>query len=643
MKFPPKVILTFFILTLCCGTNTAFAQSTSTTKKDTTYLPVDSTKFFAFTENDFPYGNSGTLFPLFNKLDNFQDFHPRQASLGNAGSPEKYIGFYGPPTTAFNRGRKSFYYFGFSPENRTFYSSERAYTKLQYIVGQKQELDVHVIHGHPFGKNCNVAFGFDRVRSTGFYQRQNTNNTSVDLDGWYRAPGRRYAMLADIYWTTENVAENGGISNDSNFDFGNQLDRHLVAVNLSAAETRQRLRGAWYKEYWSFGAIADTISDKSDSTGIRTSIRPSWAVVHISSISDEKYAYNDGNPTEGFYANIYRDSLNAHDSTYIWRVENGLWLERFDAGENKSTRLLSGKIGVREEAGRLVNDTIRLKFQNIFLDGRIKLASKNKWWDAAILQGWYVVNGTNKNDYSAAIDTKTKALTKFHLYAFLSAQATLTQPDFIFRHYSGNFFRWQNDFSQTGITSVKAGIGKEKSITSGFRISAGWIQYTNPTYFDATLLPVQSQQSVQAFFAQLVWNTGTKHFKARNNITWNSIPGNSPVRLPELIVRESLYADFFLFKSALQMQVGLDATWYSSYFADAYNPNISQFYVQDSKSIGNYVFLDPFLSIKVKPVRVFVKADHLNAGWFGRTYYQVPHYPGNDFALKFGMSWVFND
>jgi len=38
-----------------------------------------------------------------------------------------------------------------------------------------------------------------------------------------------------------------------------------------------------------------------------------------------------------------------------------------------------------------------------------------------------------------------------------------------------------------------------------------------------------------------------------------------------------------------------------------------------------------------------VKADHLNAGWFGRKYYQVPHYPGNDFALKFGLSWIFND
>lgn len=640
MKFPHKALLPFFALIILIGNTTAFAQSA--TKKDTASFPVDSTRFFSFSENGFPYGNFAVLNPLENKLDNFQNFHPRQASLGNAGSPEKFIGLYEAPTlSAFNSRRNSFSYFGFSPANRTFFTSERPYTKLQYIVGQKQELNVSVIHAHPFGKNCNIAFQFERTRSTGFYQRQNTNNTGVDLNGWYRAPGRRYAMLADLYWTNSNVAENGGIKNDSSFDFANQLDRHLVGVNLSSAETRQRIRGAWFKEYWSFGSVIDTISDPNDSVNIRTSIRPSWAIVHTSSISDEKYAYNDQNPADGFYSNIYRDSLYAHDSTYVWRLDNGLWMERFDQGENNAPRFWSGKIGVRQETGRLLNDTIRFPFQNFYLDGALKLIQKD-WWMATI-RAWYVLAGTNQNDYSATLEAQSKKLGKSNLHLFLNGQLSLNQPDFIYRHYSGDFFRWQNDFSQTGITSVKAGVGNKTSQTNAFRIYVGISQYSKPTYFDATFLPQQYANSVQAIFAQMLWNTGTRHFKARSNITWNNLPNNSPIRLPDLIVRESLYADFNLFKSALQMQVGLDATWYSSYFADGYNPNISQFYVQDSKSIGNYVFLDPFLSIKIKPVRIFVKADHLNAGWFGRTYYQVPHYPGNDFALKFGMSWVFND
>jgi hypothetical protein len=91
------------------------------------------------------------------------------------------------------------------------------------------------------------------------------------------------------------------------------------------------------------------------------------------------------------------------------------------------------------------------------------------------------------------------------------------------------------------------------------------------------------------------------------------------------------------------MQAGTDAEWFSGYFAQGYNPNIAQFYLQNSQEIGNYLYLDPWISIRIKPVRVFVKADHVNAGLFGRKYYLAPRYPHNDLALRLGISWVFND
>jgi len=642
MNFQKKISFYLLFYLFLSESQYLVAQTTLPTKKDSITLPVDSTRFFSFSENGFPYGNAGDLKKIDNKLDAFQNFHERQASLGNAGAPEKQLQLPEPNAIDFRRSINNFSTFGFLPQNRTFYTSEKPYTKLQYIVGQKQELNVSIIHAHPFGKNCNIAFGFNRIRSTGFYQRQNTNNTSLDLNGWYRAPGKRYAMLSDIYWTSDNVAENGGIKNDSDFDFAKQLDRHLVNVNLSSAETRQRMRGIWLKEFWYFGSVIDTISDKNDSGNVRTEIRPSWAIVHTISLSDEKYSYTDQDPPIGFYPNIFRDSLLGKDSTYLWRFENGIWLERFDVGENKTKRFLSGKIGLREENGEISNDTIRFMFQNIFVDGSLKLAMKNKWWNSVVLKGWYVLNGTNKNDYFASGETVTKELTKFKLILFLNSKISLTQPDFIYRHYSGDFLRWQNDLTQTGIANVKAGIEK-KIGTDVFQVCGGLFEYSRPTYFDSTFTPVQYSKSVQALFAQASCIVGTTGFKIRSNITWNDMPKDSPIRLPEFIVRESVYGNFRLFKNALQLQAGVDATWYSAYFADGYNPNLAQFYVQDSKSIGNYIFLDPFVSFKVKPVRVFVTANHVNAGWFGRKYYQVPHYPGNDFALKFGLSWTFND
>lgn len=297
MKFRTKVIITFFFLSLL-GLFKLSAQKATT---DTNSFPVDSTQFFTFTEQGFAYGNSGNQIPLINTLDNFQNYRERHQNTGNAGSPQKQLLLPAVSYQTFRSRPNSFSYFGYGSNNRRFYNSERPYTKIHLILGQKEELNVGVTHAHPFGKNCNVAFGFDRIRSAGFYQRQNTNNTSVNLNGWYRAPGKRYATLADIYWTTINAVENGGIADDDDFEFATQLDRRIVQVNLSGAETAQRTRGAWVKQYWSFGPVADTIIDKNDSLNFKTKIYPSWAIVHTVGISDEKYIYTDKDPQGGFY------------------------------------------------------------------------------------------------------------------------------------------------------------------------------------------------------------------------------------------------------------------------------------------------------------------------------------------------------
>lgn len=644
----PLMKLRLQIILLCCfclaGGNALLAQK-SITRKDTT-IPVDSTKFFWFAEDQFQYGNTGSKNPLLNRLDGFQDYHPRQASLGNAGAPEKQLALPGASPDAFSRGINNFSYFGYLPLNHRFYTSEKPYTKLQYILGQKQELNVSVIHAHPFGQNCNVAFGFDRTRSTGFYRRQNTNNTSVNLNGWYRSPGRRYALMADVYWTTANVAENGGIKRDSSFEFGTQLDRQLVSVNLSDATTKQRLRGAWVKQYWSFGKTADTLSVKSDSTSLRTKIQPSWALVHTFLIRDETYQYTDGLPASGFYDIIYNDSTATNDSTYLWRAENGLWLELFNQKKHDTAvyiRPYSGKIGVRQEFGEIKNDTIYRHFSNTFIDGNFILQPGRFGWrrfvPAITVKAWYVLSGYNQGDYNASF-----SFVQFGKYALI-ADASRRHPAFLYTNYSGNHFRWENDFSSSDIASVK--LQTMQIFGNDWRnfifAEAGIYTYSHPLYFDSTYLPAQYNGSVNAVTASLHLDIGTKKFRTRTKFTWNSIPSSAPIRLPELIVRESVYGDFNLFHSALKLQAGVDATWYSAYYADAYNPNIAQFYIQNSSEIGNYVYLDPWVSIKVKPVHIFIKADHVNAGLFGRKYFTLPHYPANDFALKFGMSWVFND
>ncbi len=637
MKSRTKVITSFLLLWLP-GFNLPAQKATT----DTNSFPVDSTQFFTFTEHGFAYGNTGNSIPLVNTLDNFQNYRERHPNTGNSGSPQKQLQLPKSSYETFRARTGTFDYFGYRKDNRRFYDSEKPYTKIHLILGQKEELNVGVTHAHPFGKNCNVAFGFDRIRSAGFYQRQNTNNTSVNMNGWYRAPGKRYAMLADIYWTSVNAAENGGIADDEEFEFDRQIDRRIIAVNLSAAETSQRMRGAWVKQYWSLGPVVDTLTKKNDSLYFKTKIYPSWAIVHTIGISDEKYIYEDRDPKSGFYANVLLDTNFTQDSTYTWKVENGLWLERFQLHDQGKIRKLFGKVGVRHESGEIFNDTIYKAFSNFLLDGSLDFkkadtASRKKLIPDANLKGWFVLNGYNKGDYFIHAEIGKRA--KYNI----TAEQKRQHPDFIYSHYSGNHLSWINDFysstqSDLLLTALKF-FGKSNLLGA----TAGVHNYLMPVYFDENYLPAQFAGAINAISGRVYLSLGTASFKTKTDFTWNKLPGNSPIRLPEFVVRESIYGNFRLFKKALQLQVGVDATWLSAFYGDGYNPNISQFYIQNTKEIGNYVFIDAWLSIKVKPVRIFVKADHLNAGMFGRNYYLVPHYPQNDFAIKFGLSWVFND
>jgi hypothetical protein len=634
MKFIRSASLLIIFL---CGIRPAFAQQKP--KVDTSSTPVDSSRFFTFTENGFPYGNPGWMkLPITNYLDGVQDFHQRNPNTGNAGSPQYNLELPAIDPRIFRARPSSFSYFGYNALNRKFYDSEKPYTKILFIVGQKEELNVGITHAHPFGKNCNIAFGFQRTRSTGFYQRQNTNNTSLDLNGWYRSPGKRYALMADVFWTYIDVNENGGIANDSDFEFATQLDRKIVAVNLDAAETRQRTREAWVKEYFSLGNIIDTIPDKNDTGKVRMIIAPSWAFVHTISISDEKYVYSDRDPQSGFYANVLNDTDLTHDSTYTYKLENGLWLERFQLHNGKQ-RSLFGKLGVRHETGEIFNDTIYKAFSNFLLDGSISFQRPDSQvtsvFSNANLKGWFVLNGYNKGDYFLHARVAS--------FIIITAEQKRSHPDFIYLHYSGNHFSWVNDFYSSTQTDLLGSSHILLGRAGEIDLRAGLHNYEKPVYFDENYLPAQLAGSVNAVSTEAILLLGTKSFKTKTDFTWTKIPDSSPIRMPELLVRESVYGNFRLFKKALQLQVGADVTWFSSFYGYAYNPNISQFYIQNDKAIGNYPFIDAWAAIKVKPVRFFVKADHVNAGMTGRNYYLIPHYPQNDFALKFGLSWVFND
>lgn len=619
-------------------------------KKDTTSIPIDSAKYFRFQEAFFVAGGQvAELYPIVVRLDAFQLTGYRNTGLGNLGSPGRMLELPASPAEAFRRAQSSFDFFGYSDANRMYYTSKRPFTSIRYVVGQRRASETEVIHAHNFGPNLNISFGFLRQRAEGFYNRQATNNTSVRLNGWYWSKTNRYGLTADFYWTGHNAQENGGIRLLSSFENATQLDRRLVAVNLLEADNRQRVRSGRVRQYWAFGTVIDTLVIRGDSLDDRDTlqlkpiIRPRVALVHTLQFRDESYRYRDANPEDGFYNTIYRDSTATLDSTGVWRLHQALALELFPSWRGQNAPI-SGTVGLKHELGRLRNDTIRHDFQNLYAEGLFRIADpKTNFLRKLELEAWYVVAGENAGDHRAALTAADKTIFRKPLVAEAILEWSRTQPVYLSRHFSGNHFRWINDFSQEDIFRVGASLLLGTKKFSWIKLGADLFNYNRPVYFDTTQLPAQWNGAVSIFRLELSHLLHTRVFHWRGSVQWHQLPSASPIRLPALIARQSFWVQFRFFKRAMQFQAGIDAEWFSGYFANAYNPNLAQFYLQNTQEIGNYLYFDPWVSIRIKPVRVFIKADHVNAGLFGRKYYLAPRYPHNDFALRLGISWVFND
>jgi len=74
---------------------------------------------------------------------------------------------------------------------------------------------------------------------------------------------------------------------------------------------------------------------------------------------------------------------------------------------------------------------------------------------------------------------------------------------------------------------------------------------------------------------------------------------------------------------------------------NAYDPLLSEFYVQNNKLIGNFPRIDFFINAKIQQTRLYLKAEHINSSLTGYDYYSAPSYPYRDFSIRFGLVWNF--
>lgn len=630
MVLPKKTLLLFFFI-LCFNHINAsvFASEDSSFS-----LPKDSSSVKYLFEEKYEL-DSSSFYPIDTSLTKFQ-YYTAKNTLGNDGLPVKELTFNRLSNIGFKYAPNYLGFYKFNKDHLPYFNVKSPYTELFYVVGSKKEQFFRFVHSQNVTPNLNFSASFQRIRSEGYYLRQQTNNNSFSLTSNYCSKDNRYFLLSNIVYNSLKFAENGGLQSDLAFE--NSTDRTYFSINLPAAQRRENNRGFYVRQYYNLESKARLLKDSIISADFSSTKKLISRNVfsHSFSIEDNSLVYEDANPSSGFYSTIYNDSAKTLDSIYYSKIENEISWRILDR-EKKSPRNVGLAMFLKHQLLKLNQMEIDSMFNNIIFRTDVFgyfNAQKFKW----NASGSYNVMGSNKTDYSLRLNLSNLVGNDGEIG--FEGEVNKESPFFIYQKYLSNHFKWENSFNKIGFTSAEFYFAEIKSF---FKASFALNQLSNYIYFNKSALPEQNENMLSILSVKLSKDFRLKRWIISNKITYQHASSESPVRIPEFVSEHSVFYENKLFKKALKFQVGLDVFYHSSYFADTYMPATGQFFLQDEKRIGAYPVIDFFMNFKIRRARMFFKIDHLNDGVIGYDYYSALHYPLPGRTLKFGVSWMFFD
>jgi len=292
-----------------------------------------------------------------------------------------------------------------------------------------------------------------------------------------------------------------------------------------------------------------------------------------------------------------------------------------------------------DSAGNPIDITNRIKGDVYSVGGEYQNSYKGF---SLFADGMSLVSGDFTGNYFNA----GAGFNLFNKYeALVKISANSVAPNYNFLLYQSDYinYNWQNDFSNIETQKIQFNIRAKKIA----QIEASYATIDNYTFFqknsDNAIVPTQFGQSIDLLKIKLT--QGIKFWKLGldNTVVYQDVQAASQVyNVPEIITRNRLYfQDRFFRKNALFMQAGVAFKYFTAYNADAYDPVLSEFYVQNDQQIGGFPQFDIFFNAKVRQTRIFFKVENFGEAFQQNKEFSAPGYATRDAVLRFGLVWNF--
>ena len=549
-------------------------------------------------------------------------------------------------------------------DNVPFYNAKTPLTNLMYLEsGQKRYREEHfeIVHSQNISPSTSFNVNYKSRGTMGLYDWQRTKNHNLSVAVAHT--GKRYSVHAAYMNNSIETRENGGVVGewaiaDTTFEMPSG-----VPMRLASAEAKNRYRN---NAFFIKQAIAIPLQRVTEYDFSLADI-PSVYVGHQLEYNTWSKVYTDKRATYTNHRGHYNEETGKWESVGDLTYYDDWFIDPQTSRDSISERLLSNKVFVQVQPwdrdgvvstidGGIGVDLHTYSYLNLenYLSGQMTKDKRTSWYIYGATGGkikryadWgfnikYHPSGYRGGDLSLGADVTLRAFIREHPLILRGRfSQSLRTPSYWHENLFSNHYAWFNSFDKESETRFEVNfsvpdIALELGAWQG--VIGNMVYYGN----DSRVAQHSGNVSLTSLYARKDFRFAGFHLDHRALVQITSNESVLPV--PTFSAYLSYYYEFWVERDVLRVQIGIDGRYNTAYHAPTYNPALAAFINQREVRVGNYPYLDAFVSAKWKRMRILLKLQHLNDNLFGNgEYFQVARYPLNPRMFKFGISWSFYD
>jgi len=563
------------------------------------------------------------------RKDNFEllEFHNQGQTFNNLGYSFDHLKQF--PDIGFTA--KQFSYFDI--EDINYYEVPTPTTEILYRTGLQQGQVVDALFTLNFSKRLNVSASYKGLRSLGAYRRALVSNGNFRGTFSYTTKENRYEIKGHLTNQDFYNQENGGltasalenfISDDPNFKSRERLD-----VNLNDAENQFDSNRIYLEHSYKLLASKDTINNKDFSN---------LKLGHVFTNEKKSYNFTLATAKTAIFGAI--NTTNATDNTAISKISNNeINLEfnsKYVLGKFKAKANFTNYSYGYDTILNTTSAIKKLKLEGSAIafgaDWNAKIKNFQLNVDASITPGSGRLSG---NYLKGEAVYENDSL--FTIRGSLLISSKSSNFNTLLHQSAYDDYNWENDDTFSNVNTRDLGFSLD---SKWINAALNFTNIDNYTYFDENNAPQQFENQIT--YLKVKVNKEFKFWKLAldNTIMYQKVSsGSSVFRVPELVTRNTFYyADYWFKGKPMLVNMGVTFKYFTKYAANAYNPLLAEFTLQNDQQIGFPTF-DVFFNAQVRRTRMYIKVDNVTSSISNKNYFSAPNYPYRDFTVRFGLVW----